>query len=88
MTAKETAEKNYSENRKVLIQASEDMGGWESIAKALRKVGMENITRMHILGWTTNVKAGVPPEYLEAMEEVTGIPRETLRQDIPWREVA
>lgn len=85
----------YSKNRKVLLQASEDMGGWESIAKAIRAVGATQnndeylkVTRQHVLGWATNVKAGVPPEYLEVMEEVTGITREEFRQDIPWRKVA
>jgi len=87
-TETSATEKLYIENRKALLQASEDMGGWESIAKALREAGQEKITRMHILGWTTNVKAGVPPEYLVVMEEITGIPRERLRQDIPWRDKA
>ena len=81
------SESVYNKNRQVLCQASEDMGGWESIAKALRARGLQ-LTRQHVLGWVNNIKSGVPPEFLVDMEEVTGIPREEFRQDIPWRDKA
>ncbi len=76
--------KFYNRNRIALCKAADNFG-WEGLASALRERGFKKITRAHILGWTTNVKAGVPPEYLVSVEEITGIAREKLRQDIPWR---
>ena len=75
----------YDHNRAVLYKAAKEYGGWEAIAKSLREKGFSNIKRQTVLTWTVNVKAGVPNEYLVAIEEITGVPREELRKDIPWR---
>lgn len=38
-----------------------------------------------IWSWVHRDQSGIPIQFIEDMEELTKIPREELRPDVPWR---
>ena len=84
MTTKEEMEKVLHANRLVAAKAIEKMGG---VAKAAQQLSTEDrpLKTGHVWAWLNRDKRGIPLEYLKAIERVSGVAREEMRQDIPWR---
>jgi len=75
----------YKRNRKVLVDAVKKFPrGWAGLADGLNTCGFKGIGRDNCHSWSKT--QGTPLEYLEMVEALLRIPREKLRQDVPWRQ--
>ena len=81
-----TAEQNetLSNNRRAASAAIDKMGGPADAARKLT-TAERKIKVGHIWAWINRDKRGIPLEYLKAVEKISGVSRETLRGDVPWR---
>lgn len=59
--------------RAALERAADTVGGFAALAKRLK------LTRQRVHQW---LKIGVPPQFCNAIETMSGVPREELRPDI------
>lgn len=84
MTSKAELEEILVNNRRFAAEAIEKMGG---PADAARKLTTENrkIKVGHVWAWINRDKRGIPLEYLKEIEKTSGVAREDMRGDVPWR---
>jgi hypothetical protein len=80
----------YTSNRRAAAEAIEKMGGSAQagrlITERLRQRGDKRSIRVGtVWSWLNRDKKGVPLEFLVDIEEESGVKREQLRGDIPWR---
>jgi hypothetical protein len=87
-------EKTYKEiladNRLFAANAVGKMGGPAKAAKRLTELLAERgenklISVGQVWAWLNRDKRGIPLEYLIDIENESGIPREKMRGDVPWR---
>jgi len=83
MTPKEL-EEVCKNNRRGASDAIEKMGG---PAEAARKLTTDErvIKTGHVWAWLNRDKRGIPLEYLKEIEKMSGVSREVMRGDVPWR---
>jgi len=90
MSIKEIYEKKYEANRLQAAAAIEAIGGQAETARKITDILFEDdlIKRPLQIGsvwaWVNRDKCGIPIEYLEYVERLSGVNRKLLRQDIPW----
>lgn len=82
-------EELYRRNRETAERAVNIMGGQANtgriLTERLREKGIRReVTVGMVWAWLNRDKCGIPIRYLLDMEEESGIPRQELRQDIPW----
>lgn len=83
----------FKRNRTKAAEAIDNMGGPAAAGRALTervrlRGGKVRVTIGKVWSWLNRDKRGIPIEYLIDIEEESGIKREELRQDIPWRKIS
>lgn len=87
MTPKEITEANQAAAQKVV----ELMGGPAEVARKLTARLREEdpdakVIRIgSIWSWMHRDKSGIPIQFIEIFEDLSSVPREEIRPDIPWR---
>ncbi len=79
--------------RGAVRDAVDELGGLANTARKLKEhlisVGREEDAKKMAIGkiwsWVHRDKSGIPVHFIVDMEEISGISREKLRPDIPWR---
>lgn len=84
MTPKEL-EKILKNNRRFAAKAIDKMGGPAEAARTLTAKD-KKIKTGHVWAWLNRDKRGIPLEYLKTIEKISGVAREDMRGDVPWRE--
>jgi len=82
----------FEQNQLKGAEAIKKMGGLAEAGRTLterfRSRGIRHkVDPSKIWAWLNRDKRGIPLEYLEDVEEESGIPREELRGDVPWHEL-
>ena len=92
MGTRRNSEKMLKRNKMYLNKAFEALAGGQSeLARRLSEETYEQGDKQTVIrpgtvhAWYRRDKYGVPTEFLAAVERITGVAREDLRGDIPWR---
>ena len=84
-------DKIYEKNREFAEKAVNKMDGpaecGRKITFRMQDRGMKGkkVTIGQVWAWLNRDKRGIPLEYLVDVEEESGVAREKLRADVPWR---
>jgi len=77
-------EEKLENNRRMAAVAIGKMGGPAEAARTL-STEKSKLKTGHVWAWLNRDKRGIPLAYLKAIEKITGVAREEMRQDVPWR---
>ena len=84
MMGKKELDDRLKNNRRFASEAVDKMGGPAEAARRLT-TDERKIKTGHVWAWLNRDKRGIPLEYLKDIEKISGVAREDMRSDVPWR---